>query len=197
MIDSYYREHYQKTLVNPLARRVALFTRIDPKTVTLTACFCGILVIPLLTYGYSTTALIFMLLSGYLDTFDGTLARETHKDSPQGAVLDIICDRIVEFSIILGLYFVDPVSRSLLCLLMLGSALICITSFLVVGIFIENSTQKSFHYNPGLMERTEAFTLFGLMILFPTYFSWFASLFSVLVFWTGLIRVKEFQENSS
>ncbi|MFT4552990.1 MAG: archaetidylinositol phosphate synthase [Chlamydiales bacterium] len=196
MIDSYYRDKYQAILVRPIVKIISRSTTIHPKLVTLVACCSGILIIPLLAFSYPYTALIFMLISGYLDTFDGSLARETHKESPQGAVLDIICDRIVEFSIILGLYFVDPVSRSLLCLFMLGSVLICITSFLVVGIFIENATNKSFHYSPGLMERSEAFCLFALMILFPSYFSWFASLFSILVFWTALIRVKEFQENT-
>lgn len=69
-------------------------------------------------------------------------------------------DRVVEFVVVLALWFVAPQQRGLWCLLMLGSMLLCITSFLVVGIFSENQSQKSFHYSSGLMERAEAFSFF-------------------------------------
>lgn len=46
-----------------------------------------------------------------------------------GTILDIIFDRIVEFAIIFGLFTVDPVHRAGIALFMLGSILICVTSF--------------------------------------------------------------------
>ncbi len=137
-------------------------------------------------------AFTLLIITGYLDILDGSVARAVGYPSSIGAVLDIVSDRIVEFSVIVGLFAVDPVSRGLICLLMSGSVLICITSFLVVGIFVPNTGEKSFHYSPGLMERSEAFLFFGLMMLFPSLFMWLGILFVVLVALTAVIRVKEF-----
>lgn len=62
---------------------------------------------------------------------------------------------------------IAPQERGLWCMLTLGSMLLCITSFLVVGIFTENQSQKSFHYSPGLMKRAEAFSFFIAMMIWP------------------------------
>ena len=133
-------------------------------------------------------------MTGFLDTLDGSLARHLKTTSPKGTVFDITSDRLVEFSIILGLYAFDPTHRALGTLLMLGSVLICVTSFLVVGIFEDNQTEKGFHYSPGIMERAEAFLFFGAMILFPSYFMILAILFTSLVFLTAVIRLSQFSK---
>ena len=75
---------------------------------------------------------------------------------------------------------------------MLGSMLLCITSFLVVGIFVANDSHKSFHYNPGIMERAEAFIFFIAMMLWPSAFVGLAMLFSLLVTLTAIIRLTQF-----
>lgn len=191
MIDTYFRNHYQNLFVNPLLPKLVRW-KLSPKTYTVVGLFFGLLVAPFLALGYKVLAFILLLLSGYFDTLDGSVARRNEATSPQGAVLDIVSDRIVEFSIILGLYLVDPVARGLLCLLMLGSVLICITSFLVVAIFTENTSHRSFHYSPGIMERGEAFIFFSCMILIPASFLLMAALFALLVTLTGIIRVYQF-----
>lgn len=192
MIDSYLRKSYQAIAVDPI---VSITARrgITPKAITLTALALGLGVIPCLMLNIPFAAVSLLLASGYLDTLDGSLARATASSSAKGTVLDIICDRIVEFGIILGLYLADP-ERGLICLSMIGSILICVTSFLVVGIFIENRSEKGFHYSPGLMERTEAFIFFALMILLPEYFTFLGWSFTLLVTLTGLIRVWQFQK---
>lgn len=191
MIDTYLRTTYQENLVDPVVRLI-IRSGISSHAVTLFALFLGICIVPALVYGMPVLAVLFLMLSGYCDTLDGSLARAKKEDSPRGAVLDIVSDRIVEFLIILGLFLVDPVDRGLVSLLMVGSVLICVTSFLVVGIFLENEGQKSFHYSPGIMERSEAFLFFGMMILFPAYFGILGLCFAALVSLTGLIRVAQF-----
>ena len=192
MIDSNFRLPYQSILVDPLLALFPKIKSVSPKLITLCGVFCGILVLPFLAFGWNFLALFFLLLSGYLDTLDGTVARLSCKSSPKGAVLDIFCDRIVESSIILGLYFVDPGSRGLFSLLMLGSSFLCVTSFLSVGVFIENDSEKSFHYSPGLIERGEAFLFFMAMILFPSFFPYLALVYSALVMYTAVVRIYEF-----
>ncbi len=192
MIDSYYRELYQRVCVNPL---LPLLQRFSPILLTVTGCLLGLATCPLLAFDLPLLALSALILSGFLDTLDGSLARYQKNTSPKGAVLDIVCDRAVEFSVILGLFFVDANSRGLPCILMLGSILMCITSFLVVGIFTENQSAKGFHYSPGLIERAEAFLFFAIMIAFPGIFFIGAYLFSGLTLLTAVIRLRQFTQS--
>lgn len=191
MIDTYYRSTYQAVFVDPV---VALLEKlgIHPATLTFGAFCFGVATLPTIVMDMPLTAAFLLLSSGYFDTLDGSLARSQDCPSPKGAVLDIVSDRIVESAVILGLYLYEPESRGLLALLMLASVLICITTFLVVAIFTENAGAKSFNYNPGIVERSEAFVFFILMILCPAYFYWLAMLFIGLVLLTAAFHVIEF-----
>ena len=191
MIESYIRPSFQRILGDPLAKLLGKI--FSPNAVTILSILTGVGIFPALLFNHSTLALILLVVSGLLDTLDGTVARLFHKDTPFGTALDIIGDRVVEFAIVLGLFLISPETRALACFLMLGSMLICITSFLVVGIFSKNESHKSFHYSPGLIERPEAFGFFGAMILFYDYFQILACLFSFLVFLTALLRMIEFK----
>ncbi len=195
MIDSSkLRIHYQGLCLDPIIKIVGT-CNISPTTLTLTGCTIGLLIAPLLALEHNSLGLAALLLSGFFDTLDGALARHSNTSSPQGACLDIVSDRLVEFSVILGLFLIDPQQRGFLCLLMLGSVLLCVTSFLVIGIFEKIDSHKSFYYSPGIMERTEAFLFFSLMIVWPNLFSTLATLFTGLVFLTAIIRVVQFFTN--
>ncbi len=187
MIEIYLRRYYQTYFVDPIARNLMAF---DPIFVTGIGLVLGSLAGFFIAIKWMGTAFIFMLLSGFMDTLDGTLARMKVCSSPFGCVLDIISDRLVEFAIIFGLYLAYG---GVFPLLMLGSVMICVTSFLVVGIFSENKSQKSFHYSPGLMERPEAFLFFSLMLFLPEYFQIISFLFCLLVFLTAFMRVIQFK----
>ncbi len=192
MLEKYFRGPYQSLLVDPLAKQIKNWSFLSPSHLTMASCFIGILsAIPIST-GSIWKSLICLLFSGYLDTLDGTLARLKNQSSPLGSALDIISDRVVEFSVILALFLFHPETRGIYSLLMLGSILICVTSFLVVGIFTENTGQKSFHYSSGLIERAEAFLFFSLMILFPGIFPLITLLFSSLVLLTAALRIYHF-----
>ena len=190
MLESYCRSQYQRWFVIPIATRLG--PKITPNQITCIAGFIGMMALPALFFNFPVIAGILVLLSGYFDTLDGTLARLKHTVSDMGSILDIIFDRIVEFAIIFGLFTVDPMHRAWMALLMLGSILICITSFLVVGIFTPNTSEKGFHYSPGLMERAEAFIFFLLMIFLPSAFNELALCFSLLVMFTTVQRLFQF-----
>ena len=191
MIDTFFRKPYQKLLIDPLLPSLSKWN-FSPTSCTWGALLSGILTFPALAWGYPLPALFLLFFSGYLDTLDGSIARYQGKSSNSGAMLDIISDRTVESSVIMGLYAIDPLSRGWLCLFMLASVLLCVTTFLVAGIFVQQESEKSFYYSPGLMERSEAFIFFGLMIAFPFAFTPLAILFSILVAWTAVKRLYEF-----
>ncbi len=190
MIEQILRPIFQRIFVDPFAR--STLSWLTPNMVTLIGAVLGLAILPAMYAAPSYVAFALLLLSGFCDTLDGTLARMGHAVSDKGTVLDIICDRLVEFAIIVALFLVDPEARGLLTLLMLGSVLLCVTSFLVVGMFSENSGEKSFYYSPGLIERPEAFVFFGAMILLPGLFFYLSIFFSSLVFVTASMRFYEF-----
>lgn len=194
MLDSAFRSQYQSLLIRPILAH-PLGRKLSPTTATLLGLCFGIAVLPLLAFHFSGLAIAALLISGYFDTLDGPLARHQKTTSSVGAVLDIVCDRLVEFCVILGLFMYDPQMRSLACMLMLGSVLICVTSFLVVGIFSENHSEKGFYYSVGLMERAEAFIVWTAMILWPSGFLILSWIFTLLVIWTAILRVFQFSKH--
>jgi len=195
MLETSIRPIYQKYCVDPFITFLIKYVKCSPNTMTLLALIVGLLVPIFLYFNFIMLAIILTVITGYLDTIDGSFARMTSKTSVMGTIYDIVVDRIVEFAIVLGLYLQNPVDRSFAVIAMLGSMLICITSFLVVGIFSQNQSEKSFHYSPGLMERAEAFIFFILMMIFPSYFNLLAWAFVILVCWTVFIRLKEARLN--
>lgn len=194
MLEKNLRHHYQKWFVDPVAG--AIKHHLNPLYITILSGLLGLLVIPALYYSKIPLALLLLIVSGYLDTLDGTVARRTKTSSAFGAAMDIVTDRLVEISAVIGLWLVDPTHRGFSSLLMLASMLLCITSFLVVGIFTSNDSHKGFHYSPGIMERAEAFIFFILMMLLPTYFVPLSILFIILVMLTTAIRLIEFRSAS-
>lgn len=190
MLEQSIRNPYQIWLVDPVARWIGY--HLSPITITILSGIIGLIFIPLIAEGYSLSAIIVLLISGYLDTLDGTLARFQKTNSDVGSLLDLMTDRVVEFAAVLGFYLLDPTHHALAAILMLGSMLICITSFLAVGIFTANDSHKSFHYSPGLMERAEAFIFFIVMSLVPSAFVQLAYIFSALVLLTAILRIYQF-----
>jgi archaetidylinositol phosphate synthase len=190
MIDSCTQYYFKKIFVSPIVR--ILPEKVTPNQLTLLAGCFGVLVIPLLYFRFSIIACVAIIISGYIDNLDGALAASRRQTTNTGALFDVTVDRLVEFSVILGLYLYNPDPRGFLCILMLGSMLICITTFLGTGIFSINDSEKSFKYNKGLIERTETFILFILLILLPEYFVILSLLYTVLILLTACLRIKSF-----
>ena len=104
-------------------------------------------------------------------------------------MLDILSDRFVESFVIIALFINQP-NIAWVGLLMMMSILVCVSSFILVGIFSQQSSYKSFYYSSGLMERGETFIFFIIMILLPVTVLWLGVIFTILVLWTTLYRVR-------
>jgi phosphatidylglycerophosphate synthase len=191
MVDTKFRQSFQRLCVLPVAKFIQN-TNTSPKTLTLTSLCSGLLAVPFISFGSSFFSIFFLLVSSYLDNLDGALARLSGGGTKSGAVIDILSDRLVEIGCIFGLYWALPSARAFPCMLMLASMLLCITSFLIIGIFSRKESDKSFHYCPGVIERTEAFCFFILFILFPSWFHFLAYSFVILLLATGALRLSHF-----
>lgn len=188
MLDTYGRKY-----INPLIDFFAdKLTKkgINPNHITIAALILGILCFLSLLAGKNILAFIFLWLSGFCDTLDGAAARKKGTPTPWGTFLDITFDRLVETSIIIALAVKNP--QALFSLLFLTVAiLISITIFLTVGALARQKGIKSFYYQAGLMERTEGFILFSLMILFPAHLIAITWIYTLLIGITILQRTAE------
>jgi len=188
MIDTYLRSYVQPTFDR--AAGVLHKRGITPNHITMVAFAVGVTTGPLTVAGYSVAAVVALWCSGLLDVLDGSVARLTGRSSAWGTTMDIVFDRLVEISVILGLAYSYPHSQTAM-LWLLGSIIFSMTVFLTVGALAEKQSTKSFYYQAGLMERTEGFILFTLMLLLPGYLVSLTWLFIALEIFTGLQRFRE------
>jgi|GEM_PF-1631737 len=197
MLEQKFRKYYQMVFIDPILKTVRC--KFSPSVITLASGVVGLLIIPALYVHYTYLAIFLLLFSGYLDTLDGSIARACSNSTELGGVLDIVTDRIVESSVLFAFFITNP-KNGIPCFLMLFANLICISSFLVVGIFVEKNSNKSFFYHEGLIERAEAFIFYILMMLLPEYFALLAYSYIILVLLTAFLHLRFFhlwhKENS-
>ena len=178
MLDTHARKY-----VNPIIELGADFfikCNLNANQVTIIALLLGISTSIFIYFDMSIIACIALWLSGYLDAVDGAVARKSKVSSTFGALLDILCDRIVEIGMILVLGLKNENVR-LELMILLACILISMTVFLTVGALSEKNGIKSFYYQAGVAERSEGFILFSLMFLFQGYLNVLTNVFSLLI----------------
>lgn len=188
MIDTKARKYIDKP-VNKLIKILAR-TKLTPIQITIVALILGIASASFYYFNQALIALLCLWLSGLCDVIDGALARYTKRQSAFGTVLDILCDRMVECSIILVIALKHP-ELSLALIILVMVILFSMTVFLAVGAAAKNDGLKSFKYQTGLGERTEGFILLSLMILLPKYLVFATIVFVVIVVITIIQRLIE------
>ena len=161
MLDTNARRFVQP-LLDAVARACAS-TGISANALTTAGMLVGVAAAGLVALGHPIAGFLVLWLSGLLDAADGTLARLT-TSTPMGAILDITFDRVVELSMVTALAWRFPDARFELVILA-GIIAIAMSLFLSIGAAVQNASVKSFHYAPGLGERTEAFICLSLMIV--------------------------------
>jgi phosphatidylglycerophosphate synthase len=136
-------------------------------------------------------SIIFFGFAALLDVVDGALARKKNLSSPKGAFIDGICDRIVEFFLILSFLFYDfedfliPKIYYLLTILFFGSTM----SSFVIAYADHRGLKKQNPEKVGIFQRPEriAVLLFALLSVFffssfTSFILFFASILSLLTF---------------
>ncbi|MBE6061529.1 MULTISPECIES: CDP-alcohol phosphatidyltransferase family protein [unclassified Clostridium] len=159
-----------------------------PTHITIIAAMVGIVGAVSFSLGKFILSIILLWISGFLDAVDGSMARQSGKVSEVGTLLDIWLDRLVEISYIIS--FAIVCNEATFTLMILACTIILsMTVFLTSGMLLENTGIKSFHYQAGLMERTEGFIMFTFMIIFYPHMKILAFIYAVLILYTAVQRL--------
>jgi len=98
LVDAYY------SVVKAIVSRSPL-AKMNPNSISFTASIVGVIAAFFFLLGHSMIAGLLLLLSGILDTLDGTVARLGERSSKFGATLDSSLDRYVEMFVFMGLTY--------------------------------------------------------------------------------------------
>lgn len=176
-----------RRLVDPLINAIAHGLNragLTANAVTVIAMLIGVAAAGCVVSGWTWTGIALLWTSGLLDAADGALARITGA-SAFGAILDITFDRVVELAMVFALAWLHPEARLVLVALA-GVIAIAMSLFLSIAAALRNVSAKSFHYAPGLGERTEAFICLTLMAAGQNHLQAWTGLFiAVIVFTMG------------
>ena len=194
MIDTKYRKVAQPSF-NYLAKAL-IKMKVKADTITILAFITGILASIFIAKGFVWMSIALLWLSGLFDVLDGTVARLSNMSTQVGAYMDLIFDRMVESSVILGFYYLFP-EYALAYLLFFVAVLFNFTTFIIAGALFSNKGKKSMHYDIGIAERTETFIAFTLMIVFSQYLALILMIFNAIVFVTGIIRFIRIVKNNN
>lgn len=188
MLDTHARK-----IFNPIFSKIArlmIDIGLSANQITFIAFVIGILSAVALYFNRYLLSFLLLWLSGLFDAVDGEVARQTNKKSLIGAQLDIVSDRVVELAFIWAIAFnYKEVLYELLFLV--SMILISMTVFLTTGMIAKNNTKKSFYYQSGLMERTEGFIMFSLMIIFREKIRLVIIIYAILILITIIQRLVE------
>lgn len=188
MLDTHARKYVDKYIDK--GSDFLLKLKLTPIRVTFMALILGLGASVVYYLGFKFTSIAILWLSGYLDAVDGAMARKSKSITKLGTLLDIFFDRVVElvFIIIFALRHGVAVF-ALLCLTC--TIVMSMSVFLTSGMLIENKGKKSFHYQAGLMERTEGFIMFTLMMIFNKYMMQITFVYAALIAFTIFQRLRE------
>jgi len=188
MLDTHCRKYLDKYF--DMTSDCLINLKFKPTQITCIALVTGILASIIYYFDNIFIAIILLWFSGFLDAVDGTMARKANSITKTGTLLDICFDRVVElvFIIMCALKHQDS-TFALLCLT--SAIVLSMSVFLTSGMLLENKGKKSFHYQAGLMERTEGFIMFTLMMFLNSYMKEIAFIYAGLVLFTAVQRLIE------
>jgi len=149
LIESYYKVIKAIVSNSPLAR-------MNPNSISFAASIIGIIAAIFFMFGHSAIAGLLLLLSGILDTLDGTVARLGERSSKFGATLDSSLDRYVEMFVFMGItyHFKDSPMFFVSFLAVMGSMMVSYIRARAQSLGVQELV--------GFMQRFERFVILSL-----------------------------------
>lgn len=151
-----------KSWLEGLAKIVPL----SPNQITISAVVLALLGFLAIYSNQLTLGFLLFLISGFLDAFDGVVARTKRRATNFGFFLDGVSDRIVEFLFILSFFFLPftGISKEIMLLLLLFFSV----AIPYVKAYADHShaiTHAQTLKMGGIFERSERLILFYLILI--------------------------------
>ncbi len=149
LIEGYYKLVKSVVSHTPLAS-------MNPNSISFTASIIGVVAAFSFLLGHSAVAGVLLLLSGILDTLDGTVARLGERSSKFGATLDSTLDRYVEMFVFMGItyHFKDGAMFFWSFLAIIGSMMVSYIRARAQSLGVQEVV--------GFMQRFERFVILSL-----------------------------------
>jgi CDP-diacylglycerol--glycerol-3-phosphate 3-phosphatidyltransferase len=179
-------KNFFRKIVQPIVTMLIKF-KIHPNAITLfgflIACVSGFFY----SRGEFILGLVFLILSGINDTFDGMVARQTNKVTVFGAFFDSNIDRFNEFAVLFGIgYFFNTWGMYSYAYLTFASIFFSI----MISYARARAEGLQVKCSGGLMGRVERVVFLIIVSFFPlNIFKYMIILYTVLTFITVIQRI--------
>ncbi len=160
--------------------RVLGKTGLSPNFFTFLILVFGFIAAYFIYLGSFKLAILFILISGFMDFIDGAVAKVNKKETKFGSLFDSVADKTSEISWYLALGLFNPK-------LWLEASL-AIAFFMLSSYISKHAKSVGGKGGGGLMERKERLTLIILGLLFINYISYILYTIALLSFITCLQR---------
>lgn len=179
---------WKDSILGLIAHQITL----TPTQITLLAFALG-LCIPLLSArNHPALAAVFFLLNRTFDGLDGLVARHQNKATELGGFLDIVCDFTVYSLIPLGVAHNSNNDGWATAWLLASFHINNTILFYIAAVMEKFRAQRevtALTMRPALVEGAESSILFLVMLLWPAWYSWVASIMTALVVFGCFQRV--------
>lgn len=155
-------------------------TGLSPNFFTFLVLVFGFIAAYFIYLGSFKTAIIFILISGLMDFFDGAVAKVNKKETKFGALFDSTADKTSEIAVYIALGLYNPE-------LWLGASL-AIAFFMLSSYISKHAKAVGGEGGGGIMERKERLILIILGLLFISYISYILYIIAFFSFITALQR---------
>lgn len=146
------------------AYRLLFFGKdLNPNTLTFLGFLFGIASFASIIFGYFVFAGVFLLISGFFDLLDGSLARETKRVTSFGGFLDSVLDRYTDLLVIsaIGIHFL--LIKDIFTVVM---SIISSIGVAIIPYVKARAQAEGLNCNTGILERPERTILLILGLLF-------------------------------
>ena len=192
MFDRQIQKYTQKPL-QYVAKLLLKF--ISPNSMTFIGFIFGVLMCISIISDQYLVAIIFLFLNRLSDGLDGVMAR-LQTPTPLGGYLDIVLDFLIYGGFVLS-FGITEQNNTFLSMVLLFCYIGTGSTFLAKAAILPSLTNqklneeipKSFHYAVGLIEGTETILFMFLCLLFPSFFTYLASIFIILCLITTIFRI--------
>lgn len=160
---------YTRFVIKPVVSS-SFGKKASPNALTLVDLLFAIIFFITYISGYHVVGTLFLLINGFLDTIDGSVARARGMDSIHGSFLDNLCDIITEALIFLALYFYSPTQRGTFVIIGLSALFLARAITHLIAGAKKSQGNTRIHYVPAFMNRTAGFLILLIILFFPSTF---------------------------